>query len=128
MTADRDARRTSELLGAHVLLAVGWIGWRVLEGTPSLASAWGGTFAASVPGRALALVTLLASVLALAVVLVRSAQRWRDPRATGLLVALAAALPSSGGADVFDLVYVGLVALIATAWFDGRSRLGRRTA
>ncbi len=125
---DRDAQRTSQLLGGHVVLALGWIAWRILESTPALASAWGGTFAASVPGRALALATLLASVLALGVVLVRTAQRWRDPRAAGLLVALGAAVPARSGIDVFDLTYVGLVALIATAWFDGRWRVRQRAA
>lgn len=116
------------MLGAHVLLAAGWIGWRILEGTPAFASAWGGTFAASIPGRALALVTLLASVLALFVVLVQSARLWRDPRAAGLFVALIAAVPARGGVDVLDLVYVGLVALLATAWFDGRWRRQRAAA
>lgn len=128
MTAEGDARRTSQLLGAHALLAAGWIGWRILEGTPSLASAWGGTFAASAPGRALALATLLGCVLSLSVVLVRTAQLWRSLRAAGLFVALAAAIPARGGLDVFDLVYVGLVAILATAWFDGRWRQERRAA
>jgi hypothetical protein len=128
VATDRDPRRTSQLLAAHAVLAAIWVGWRLLESTPRLASAWGGTFAASIPGRALALLTLLAGVLALAVVLVRTAQRWRDPRATGLCVALAAALPARDGIDVFDLVYVGLVAMVATAWFDGRWRRRRSPA
>ncbi len=130
MTANLDDRRTSQLLGAHALLAVGWVAWRILESTPALASAWGGTFASSVPGRAAALVTLLACVLALSVVLVRSAQSWRSPRSSGLLAALLAALPARGGIDVFDLVYVGLTAMLGAAWFDGewrrrQPRLGR---
>lgn len=128
MTSGRDDRRTSQLLGAHLLLAAGWVGWRILEGTPSLASAWGGEFAASPPGRALALLTLLASVLALFVVLVRTAQMWRSPLAAGLFVALAAAIPARSGVDVFDLVYAGLVAILGTAWFDGRWRLRGRAA
>jgi len=127
VTANRDEQRTSQLLGGHAVLAAGWIGWRILESTPALASAWGGSFASSVPGRALALVTLLAAVLALGVVLLRSAQRWRDPRAALLLVALGAAVPARAGVDVFDLTYVGLVAMLAVAWFDGRWRARRRS-
>lgn len=121
-------RRLGQLFGAHAVIAIAWITWRVLESSPGIASAWGGTFAASVPGRALALVTLLVSVLAFFVVLVRTAQRWRDPRATGLLVALLAAVPARAGIDVFDLVYVGLVAMLAAAWFDGRWRRRAATA
>jgi uncharacterized membrane protein YhaH (DUF805 family) len=128
VTATRDDLRTSQLLGGHAVLAAGWIGWRLLESTPGGASAWGGTFASSTPGRALALLTLLATVLSACVVLVRTAQRWRDPRASGLLVALLAAVPARGGVDVFDLAYVGLVALIAVAWFDGRWRRERGAA
>ncbi len=125
MTSPIDARRTGQLLGAHAVLATGWCAWRLVESTPSLASAWGGTFSASVAGRALALFTLLASVLALAVILVRTASSWRDPRALLLGVALLLAVPARVGIDVFDLVYVGLVAMLATAWFDGRWRRGR---
>lgn len=120
-----DPRRTSQLLGAHVVLALGWIAWRIFESTPGLASAWGGTFAGSVPGRAAALVTLLACVLALFVVLVRTAQSWRSARSLGLLAALLAAVPARGGIDVFDLVYVGLTAMLGAAWFDGQWRLRR---
>jgi len=125
VTANQDDRRTSQLLGAHAVIALGWVAWRIFESTPALASAWGGTFTSSVLGRAVALVTLLASVLALSVVLVRSAQSWRSPRSAGLLVALLAAIPVRLGIDVFDLVYVGLTAMLATAWFDGQWRLRR---
>lgn len=128
LAPDLHARRTSQLLAAHVVLAVSWTTWRLLESSPGIASAWGGTFAGSIAGRSLALVTLLAAVLAFFVVLVRTAQGWRDPRATGLLVALLAAVPARAGIDVFDLVYVGLVAMLATAWFDGRWRRRRSLA
>lgn len=124
----RDDQRTSQLLGGHVILAASWIGWRLLESTPGQSSAWGGTFAPSTAGRALALATLLACVLSACVVLVRTAACWRDPRASGLLVALLAAVPARGGVDVFDLAYVGLVALVSVAWFDGRWRRERRSA
>ena len=125
MDPRRDGRALDQLFAAHLVLGASWVGWRLLESTPSLASAWGGTFAASTPGRALALATLLACVLALFVVLVRTVQLVRDVRAPLLAVALLLALPARApGVDVFDLVYTGLVALFATAWFG----FGRRVA
>lgn len=126
LSAPPDVRRIGQLLGAHGVLVAGWIGWRVVESTPALSSAWGGAFAASVAGRAVALVSLLAAVLALFVVLVRTAQCWRDPRALGLFVALLAAIPArQRGVDVFDLVYVGVASMVVVAWFDGRWRARR---
>ncbi|MBL8861290.1 MAG: hypothetical protein JNK02_04680 [Planctomycetes bacterium] len=125
MSRNRPDRRRDQLFGAHAFLAAAWAGWHVLENTPGLASAWGGSFTAEVPGRALALATLLGAVLALGVVTVRTLALWRDPRALLLGAALLAALPARGdGPDVFDLTYAGLSALLATDWF-ARGRAAR---
>lgn len=121
-----DERALGWLFGAHAALAGLWVVWQVLESTPGIASASGGTFAGSIPGRAFTFVTILASVASLVTLLALSVPRWRDARVGGLLVALAGALALRKGVDVLDLVYVGLVAMVAVSWFDGRWR--RRVA
>ncbi len=118
----RDTRALNWIFNAHLALLGLWTAWRILENTPSTASVWGGTFASSTVGRAAALVTTLGGVALLATVVLLSLPRWRDPRVSGLLVALIAALVRPVGTDVFDLVYAGLVVLVTVPWLDGRRR------
>jgi len=122
----RDARALNRIFGAHLTLLGLWTAWRILENSPSTASVWGGTFASSTVGRAMALITTLGGVALLATVVLKSLPRWRDLRVSGLLAALIAALVRPVGTDVFDILYVGLVVLVTVPWFDGRWR--RRVA
>ncbi len=121
-------RALDRLFGLHALIAALWVSWRVLESTPATAPSLGGAFASSTVGRALALVTLSAAAAASVAVLALSLSRWREWRASLLLVVLAGALSTRTRVDVFDLVYVGLVAMIVVPWFDARWRRGRRAA
>jgi len=122
----RETRSLNRIFGAHLTLLALWTAWRIVESTPLTASGWGGTFASSTAGRAAALVTTLGGVALLATAVLLSLPRWRDPRVSGLLVALIAALVRPVGTDVFDIVYAGLVVLVTVPWFDGRRR--RRAA
>ena len=77
----------------------------------------GGTFTSSPAGRALALVTLVASVCAALAVAIQTARRWRDPRIALLGLSFALALTSCTRADTFDLVYAGLAVAFGVWWF-----------
>jgi hypothetical protein len=105
------------LVACHVVLAVLMSAWRAIESTPLTSSVSGGRFAESTLGRALALVSILAGVAVLLAIVIQTFRARRDWRALVLFAALGAALVMPGRIDVFDLVYVALVAIAATyAW------------
>lgn len=104
----------------HLVIVVALVTWRGIENTPGLASVTGGTFAASTAGRALALIAVLASVVALLAIVISTLRARRDARAWLLFAALAAALLQRRTIDVFDIVYVALVAIAAALVFTTR--------
>ena len=108
-TLARDPWR--RLVLAHAWLAVSMSIWRAVESMPRLSSLNGGTFAASLGGRALAFVTVLGGVIALVVVTVSTFRMRRDLRALALCLALAGALWSRTRFDVFDVTYLSVVAI-----------------
>lgn len=85
--------------------------WRVIEGMPSTASVTGGTFAASHPGRLLAVITVAGGIIALLVLIRQTFRLRRDVRALVLLAALIGAIWSRTGIDAFDVAWLVLVAL-----------------
>lgn len=97
----------------HLVLAISLVTWRAIENSPTTAAATGGTFAASVPGRALAIAAVLGSVIAIGGVAITTWRTRRDARAWILCAALAAALAARRTIDVFDIVYVALVSIAA---------------
>jgi hypothetical protein len=111
---DAERRRLGWIYACHVVLALLMTLWRMLESTPGIASASGGTFSATPFGRALALGSILAGVVALIAVVILSLRSWRNWRVLVLLVALAGALAFRKGIDVFDIAYLMLVAIFAT--------------
>ena len=113
-------RRGDRIYGGHVLLAGSMAFWRALAATPALAASQGGTFESSPVGRALAVATLFGSVVVLVVLARLSFAQWRDPRTSALLVLFAASIAWRGPIDAFDLAYLALVAVLATAWFATR--------
>jgi hypothetical protein len=96
---------------AHLWLAVSMVAWRVIEGMPSTAAVTGGTFAASLPGRALAVVTVAGGIVALLVLIRQTFWLRRDVRALALLAALIGALWSRARFDAFDVTWLALVTL-----------------
>lgn len=123
----RDVRRRDWIYGGHVFLAASMCLWRLLSATPGISSIAGGGVESSFAGRALALVTLLASVVLLFVIGAGSAARWRDPRTGLLAVLLALALARREGVDAFDWAYLGALLVLAALWF-GRDRARERSA
>lgn len=117
-TAQAPARRlTNGLVWSHLALAGLMSAWRVIESTPGLSSLTNGPFAGSPIGRGAAVLSVLACVAAVVCVLVGTFRERRDARALVLFVALGAALWTRQTIDVFDLVYVALVAIVATWTF-----------
>jgi hypothetical protein len=123
-TDPRERRRRDVVYAGHVLLAAIMSGWRMIEATPGLSAGTGGTFATSTAGRMLALVSVLFGAGALVAVTVLTLPRWRDPKLLLLLLLLALAVGRRTEVDVFDLLYVGVVAILAVAWFDGERQDG----
>ena len=122
----RAVRRGDRIHLGHVFLAGSMAFWRIVAATPELAAARCGAFESSAFGHALALITLIGGVCALAVVLVGSAAQWRDARTSGLALLLVLALTWRRELGVFDLAYLALTAVLAVLWFhDGRTRLTR---
>ena len=109
--------RNDLIYAGHLLLAASMVVWRVAEATPAFSAAHGGTYASSLPGRALAIVTVCGCAAALVAVALRSLLAWREWKSSVLLVLLALAASDRGPIDVFDLVYVGATAVLALVWF-----------
>ena len=116
---DRSSLRARDRVYAgHLFLAGAMALWRLIAATPSLSASRPGGFETGVLGRALALATLAGGVLALALVVVGSIARWRDPRTGVLLLLLALSLAWRGPLDVFDALYLCAVAILAALWFQ----------
>jgi len=96
--------------GAHLALVATLVAGRTLR-------ALGSDFAASAPGRGLALVAMLVGVSALAVVLVGTVRERRDARLVVLAAVFVAALAWRQGPDALDAVYAVVAAALGAHWF-----------
>lgn len=119
-----DAPRPSlrKLCAAHVALAVLMSAWRMLESTPITSSLNGAQITATTMGRASTLASVLVGVVALAFVVVSTFRARRDWRAIVLFVSLVAAIARRDVVDVFDVVYLLVVAVFAVLTFGRGAR------
>lgn len=123
--ASREVRRRDRIYGGHVVLALLLCAWRMLRTTPGIAVWSGGELAESPAGRLLALASVILGVVALVAVALLSIREWRDPKVLALLVLLALSASMRKTIDVFDIVYVAAVAILAVIWFQrDRARCG----
>jgi len=109
--------RGNWLHGAHLALCANFVLWRVLEGTPALASAEGATWSSTPLGRAFTFVSALAGVGALIAIVFATLRTGQRVRAWLWFAALIAALGWRARIDAFDLVYVGASLVLATYWY-----------
>lgn len=101
--------------------------WRVLESTPGISASQGGGFASSTWGYALAMISVIGGVIAVVMVAWLTLAQWREVQTTALFVSLALAAGRRHDIDVFDLVYLGLAAVLGVLWF-GEQRIKLRAA
>jgi hypothetical protein len=105
------SRRCLDLVyGAHLALVGTFGAGRTLH-------ALGGDFAASAPGRGLALLAMLVGVASLVVVVVGTVRERRDARLVVLAVLLLAAIAWRRGPDALDAVYAVASAALGLHWF-----------
>ncbi|MBL8858199.1 MAG: hypothetical protein JNL28_06840 [Planctomycetes bacterium] len=125
-TVDPLARFRSDplrrLVLLHLVLALAFVLWRVFETSPATASTLGSTWPTTLIGRGLTMVCITAAFAASVAILVFTYHSRREWPALLLLAALFSALLRRNVVDVFDIVYLLLVALAAAAAFATRRR------
>ena len=122
-TSESDVRRGDWIYGGHLFLGTSMALWRVLAATPRVAATQGGEFETSLVGRALATATVTGGVLLIAIVTWLSFLPRRELKTSALWALLVLSILWRRETDVFDLVYLALVAILGVVWFyDERPR------
>jgi len=104
----------------HLVLAVAFVIWRVLENTPATSAVLGSAWSVSLLGRGLVIVCMIASFAGVVAILAFTWIARRDWPVWILLAALVAALVQRELVDAFDIVYLLLVALATAVSFATR--------